>query len=251
MLTIRREQMEVFARAPRVQFENRLMRHCAACFPDECKATGDYRLRKLVQDAIELSTEQGFGKEREIAYFLSLIFSLGVEFYCDAQLPWNFGDIAGNRLADRVGPMDKFFARAMQYLDETAGPDNENLVRAMVRARNFDPTDAPPIGDGFETGVCAILKKIFPEKFAVQGETATRALIRTAIPQAAQYGIKDSPGVVCYAGLMFMLGCGMHKDPIYGWAVKILNDPEFAAGSVRGRRLFQAAAEHISESLGK
>ena len=49
-------------------------------FPDECRAVGTDRTRRLAQDAIELSTEQGFPTECEIAYFLSLIFSLGIEF---------------------------------------------------------------------------------------------------------------------------------------------------------------------------
>jgi hypothetical protein len=252
MLTIRREQFDAFARAPRIQFENRLITHCVVFFPDECRAMGTDRTRKLAQDAIELSTEQGFPTEREIAYFLSLIFSLGVEFYCDPQLPWNFDPIRGSRLIDRAGTIDGIFSRAMKYLDDIAGPNNRNLVRAIVRVRNFDFAKVPTLGARFEFDVCGLLKTVFPEKFAYQGEGVTRTIIQAAILQAGTYGIEDNQGLACYAALMFMLGSGMHKDPIYGWAGEILDAaPPSSLGESKGQQLFLAALKHLRESLGE
>jgi hypothetical protein len=250
MLLIRAEQLDALGRAPRAHFEDRLIKHCEEFYPDECRAIDPNELRRLAQSAIDVSTAQGYPLEREIAYFLSLMFTLGVDFYCDPQLPWNFDETGASRLVERVGAIDEFFADAMQYVDDIAGPKNEYLVRAMIRVRNFDLDTAPRLGPSFVDEVCSLLEAFYPEKFAYQGESVTRATIDVAINEAAQYGLANNEGLFCYAALMFMVGSGMHKDPVYGWISRTLHEPSPAAGITRGRRLFQAALEHISESLG-
>lgn len=249
MLVIRREQLSALGNAPRRQFEDALIKHAQKYYPDECRAMEREDIRRFARQAIDASTAQGFPLEREIAYFFSLMFMLGIEFFRDPQLPWNFEGVGHTRLAERVGQMDQFFKAAMEYIDDTAGPDNENLVRAMIRIRNFDLNQVPALGPGFVAGIGKILGDLFPEKYAYQGEAVTRSIIQSGIEEAAQYGIKDNQGLFCYTALMFMEGSGMHRDPVYGWIRKVLKDPALAAGNARGQRLFQVAKEHIAESL--
>ncbi len=250
MLLIRREQMSALGRQPRLQFESELVQHGFQFYPDECNLIGRAEVLKLVQSAIELSTQQGFPLEREIAYFLSLMFMLGVDFHRDPQLPWNWEAGGESTLAERVGSMHVFFAAAMKYIDLIAGPANGHLIRAMVRVKKYDLSTAPPRGGEFEGNLCGVLEKFFPEKYAYQGEAVTRTLIQAGIKESRQYGIEDNQGILSYTGLMFMVGSGMHQDPLYSWISKTLHDPKLSAGTIRGRRLFQAAGEHIAQSLG-
>jgi hypothetical protein len=249
MLMIRHEQLRALGQAPNQQFQDNLMQYSESFYPEECQAMGQHQLRLFVRHAIDVSTAEGYPLEREIAYFLSLMFMLGIDFHCDPQLPWNFGSIGDSRLVDRAGKMDDFFAGAMEYLDETAGPDNEHLVRAMIRVRNYDFNQVPALGADFVEKVGDVLERFFPEKFAYQGEAVTWDIIRAGTEQAAQYGIRDHQGLFCYSALMFMEGSGMHKDPVYGWIGRILNEPGLSAPGARGMQLFRAAKEHIAESL--
>jgi hypothetical protein len=248
MLVIRREQLSALGREPRLQFEGELVQHGFQFYPDECNLIGRAEVLKLAQSAIEISTQQGFPLEREIAYFFSLMFMLGIDFYRDPQLPWNW-ESGDTTLAERVGSMHAFFGAAMKYIDLIAGPSNERLIRAMIRVKNYDLRTAPARGGEFEDNLCGVFEKFFPEKYAYQGEAVTRALIRAGIKEARQYGIEDNQGILSYTGLMFMVGSGMHQDPLYPWISRTLNDPKLSAGTIRGGRLFQAAGEHIAQSL--
>ena len=55
MLTIRQEQMDVLSAHMRQQFEQRMIKHLRAKFPDRTKDLPDERIRLVVQDSTRRS----------------------------------------------------------------------------------------------------------------------------------------------------------------------------------------------------
>ncbi len=177
--------------------------------------------------------------------------SLGAAFAFDRQLPWNRGGSNGLPLAERAGPAQARFDGAMQYIDSIAGKENEHLVRAMVRIRNFDMAEAPDSSDGqLPRKICAQLEKFYPEKYADEGDALNLRLATDWITEAAALDLSGGPGSLLYSALCFMLGSGCAADPLFPWLVDTVQDPS-ASDSEKVARLHRLALEHIDESPGK
>lgn len=246
MLTIREEQIEILRRSPRVRFENRLIDHCFRQYPRECEALGESQTREVIRLGLDLSLGQGYRTQREVAYFVSLMFPLGSFFCWDPQLPW-FGE---GPLSERAGPIRALYRRAMNYLDDTAGEDNEFLVRALIRIRDFDLGEIPELaGSAREDFLCELLERFYPQKYQYQGEGLNRGLVRYGAEVSCSHGIKDSRGITVFVTLIFMMGSQFYRDPIFPWALQVLDDPGLAWSGARGQRLHEAAIEHLEESL--
>jgi hypothetical protein len=251
MLTVRREQVAAFRRAPRLRFENLLVRHCFDFHARQCEWLGPEQVRRIVQQGIESAAAQGYTTQREAAYFVSLMFLLGSAFYRDPQLPWARGELGESTLRERAGPIPEVYRAARDYLDATAGVNNEYRARAVGRMRAYDLGAVPPSpGTQFADDLCKRLNGLYPEKYAYQGDAATRALIRSGMEAAAGYGISDSQGVAGYVILMFVCGAGFDRDLLYPWAMATLDDPSLKGPGVRGLRLYRAGMDHLA-ALGR
>lgn len=250
MLVIRNEQLEVFRRLPRARFEDRLISHCFEFYPRECKSLGRAQVRKVVQFGVERAIAEGYGTQQEVAYFLSLMFLFGSFFDRDPQLPWATGELGDQTLRERAGRIQDVYQAALDYMEQTAGDENQYLIRALVRMRSYDIHSLPPSsGADLEQDLCAVLAHLYPEKYAYQGEAVTRALIRDGARSAGRYGIDTNEGVAVYVTLLFMLGVGFDHDLLYPWAGAVLNDSSLAAPGVRGVRLHEEAMGYLEKAL--
>jgi hypothetical protein len=98
VLTIRSEQMQVFADRVDADFQQRLVTHVAQMFPERAVAMGPTALRLRVRQAVARARFHGFQSERQIASFVDL------EFLCGPGMdrrPW-----ALPILKDRQHPPD-------------------------------------------------------------------------------------------------------------------------------------------------
>jgi hypothetical protein len=100
MLTIRNQQLSVFAEALRREFRARLAKHAERFFPEPCAALGKAGVAEVCEEAIGRAGTYGITAERDVAKFLSLMLIFGRRFDEDASLPW-----AGATLRqDGIGP---------------------------------------------------------------------------------------------------------------------------------------------------
>ena len=179
--------------------------------------------------------------------YLTLILMLGASFDEDPQLPW-----AAARLADSSNPnpparLDELHEFAGTYLDRVAGENNEHLIQALLRIRDFDPGSMASVPSAnLEDEVVTALARLYPQKFAYQGEFPTRSATRHGAALAKHYGFSGGRAVCLFAGLAFMLGWGFDHDPQFPWVAEALGTAGEAAGL---DRLHGSAMKYLEQGL--
>jgi hypothetical protein len=178
------------------------------------------------------------------------MFMLGVEFDADPQIPWAGQKLDDAAVADRDRRILKVHEEAVDFLGRTAGENNENIVKAMVRLKAVDPKESPqPSSATWENDVFKLLSRWYPQKVEAQGEGPTKVLIRGTPAAAAKYRIASAPGLALYATLRFMLGSGFDRDPLYPWAARALTNPGIPNEAARVSTLHRDALGHVQSSL--
>jgi hypothetical protein len=252
VLLIRTQQMNVFRQRASQLMEDGLVAHFLRHYPRESRqAGGPSEMRNLVQQGIQRARTYQLETQHQIGFYTALMIMLGGDFDHDPQLSW-----AAEQLADdSAGPSDRIqylFRSAVDYLAATAGEDSELIVRAMLRIRTWDPQTAPDTTGGqWEEDVCGLFQRLYPQKFAFQGDVATVEMLRHSTESAARYGIGSQQGRSIYALHMFMLGSGFDNDLLHPWAVRSLKDPSVATEKERVDKLWNSAMQHLNESLSK
>ena len=249
MLLIRDAQMRAIGEGLRAAYERTLTQHFTTLYPRETREAGEAQIAKLVSIAAKRAVDQGYGSSsREIGLYVSLAFVLGIAFDEDPQIPW-----AGQRLSrpsetDSATRIGEVYQIALEYLGATAGEECEHVVRAMLRIRSFDLDNAPATeGEQWIDDMAGVLHDIHPRKYDYQGEIANRNLLAMAIESAHRNGFRSPRGRGIWATLMFMLGSGFDRDPLYGW----VHDALAGDGEEMERvaRLYRGALLHIEHSL--
>ena len=165
MLVIRKEQMAVLEKLPRTLFEDRIIEHLSRFYTREYHELGREQVRVVVQHGIKRAAEHDFSTQRQVGFYISLMFLLGSDFDRDPQLPWAPALLADPLLADRSKCIARLWETAMAYIDETAGEKNQLLVRALVRIRNYDLASVSEFADDeFETDMRDLLNHFYPQK---------------------------------------------------------------------------------------
>lgn len=251
MLQLRRDQMAALDQMAQDQFEQRMLRSLIETYPRECgQAGGEPQILKLVRQGVAAAELAGYTTVDQVAHYIGLSFILGVDFMHDPQLPWVTACLDEETIPDATFRIHNLYDETLDYLGATAGEESEHIVRAMIRIRDFNLSLAP-VGedDAWEADVCAVLAGFYPQKFAFQGEEATRDMIRAARKKASDYGIEGSGGLFILASEMFMMGSGFDRDLLYPWAQGTLTDPRITSGIARVEQLYRAAILHLNQSL--
>jgi hypothetical protein len=109
---------------------------------------------------------------------------LGSEFDLDPQVGWAREQLTDYSIPTPKERIDKVFRTAVDYLGQTAGPDCEYLVRALIRLRKHDVHAAwSSTGEEFEDEVAQLLSRLYPQKAAFQGDDANRSTTLIATPR--------------------------------------------------------------------
>lgn len=249
MIPIRQDQLEMFRRRARDRFDAELARHFLATYPYECReAGGEAAVLELVRRGVDRAADHGYTAQRQAGLYIGLTFMLGADFDSDPQIPWAGRMLDDASVEDPEDRILRLYAAAVDFLRATAGDGCRHLVRALVRIKGFDLGAVPePLGDSWEDDLLKRLRAFFPEKYDVQGEEANRELVRQAGALAGELGFEGGRAVTAVGALMFMLGSGFHRDPLYPWAARALAgggpEPERVA------RLHREALAHLERSL--
>jgi hypothetical protein len=219
MLVIRAPQFEAFEKAAISQFERRMLGYLTESFPKQAGLLGPAQMLRVISLGRERAAHYGHETEREIYLYLTLMMMLGSWFDEDPQLAWAAARLTDRSTAYAPARLNQLHNDTMAYLDRVCGEDNEHLVKALLRIRDFDPASAAGIpAERFEDEMTATLARFFPQKAAHQGESATRAVVRDAAALAGRHAVTGQQNICLLAGLAFMLGSGFHRDPQFPWA---------------------------------
>src|SRR5437773_1018104 len=85
MLTIRKDQMQALSAYTRRSFEDRMVRHLGAAFPDSFKkiqaqSSEDTAIRNFIQSGILKAGQYGIRAERDVATYIEFMFLHGLDF---------------------------------------------------------------------------------------------------------------------------------------------------------------------------
>jgi hypothetical protein len=148
------------------------------------------------------------------------MFTVGVDFDTDPQLPWAAAALS---LEDPSSRAELLYESYQQYRSAVAGPDNEYLRDALRKVRRVQIEERT---DGtYEGGIIAGLQAIYPQKAEHLGEKCLRQRVAIGRQSAAAFSIASYSGVALLTGLMFGFGHGVATDPLYPWVGSALNDP--------------------------
>lgn len=252
MLVIRDTQVDTFRGMLRQRFEDELTSVVMATYPGACRqAGGREQVGMLVRRGVAEAASKAYSSRRQASVYVSLMLMLGTDFADDPQLPWVADYLGAQSIADPTMRLEQLFAAALDYLGATAGEDGEWIAGALTRMRAFELSAAPGrTGEGWISDVAAILKQFYPEKYHHQGDTAMRRMIWIGARRARQAGLAERHGVFVFVSLMFMLGSGFDRDPLFPWAARVLNDAAHGSETARAARLYAEGLAHIEQSLG-
>jgi hypothetical protein len=87
MLTISREQMHIFSKAPLDQFVDWMLVHLRKFFPS-CRRADDTDLRKVIKHGIERAGSYEIRTRRDVCKYIDLMVTFGLDFDRDKRFPW-------------------------------------------------------------------------------------------------------------------------------------------------------------------
>jgi hypothetical protein len=88
MLTIRQEQLDVFAQESMRSFIERMVKHLNQFFPEECHRAGGGRVLAAIQQGIGRAAKYGITAEVDVARYIDLSVALGLDFDSGKRFPW-------------------------------------------------------------------------------------------------------------------------------------------------------------------
>jgi hypothetical protein len=115
MLTIRKEQMDVLSTHMRNQFEQRMIKHLRAKFPDRTKDLPDERIGLVVQDSMRKAKGYGVEYEEDIRRFTEYLVIYGMRFDVREETRW-IGDILRRKDLSGAAKMDLIDIRELQVI---------------------------------------------------------------------------------------------------------------------------------------
>lgn len=245
MLRIRTEQLQAFESARAAYFAPRQVQHLKEAFPKHCRFLGEDGILDVVRYGIEQGHAYGFTQQSAVSLFIDLTLLLGRFFHSDVQLPWALAILTDRSFEDELTKAQQLHAAALEYLDTVSGYDNEYIDAAQRRLLHEPLHIKTGSVERFINEALSRLRRIWPQKYDRVGENDLRVLIQKGIPTARAYALKSEPGVLLYIGLMYMLGSGFDRDPLFAWAQRVLNDPEEQNQAARVEKLYAEALTYL------
>ncbi len=235
-MIIRSEQSEILQTHANAGFVAEMADHLRSFAPKVCEVVGEQGIHDIAESGILSARSYGLTNRGPICFFLELLCSLGIGFDTDPQLPWIAETLNDASIQTDILRADCLYKRMVVYLDYVAGPNNQYSIRAIDRALNFNPLDAPQ-ERWSQQATMNEMAHIHPQKFDLIGEEVAAAIISNAKAQAETYGLAAQQGAtVVLAGIQFALGHRICEDPFYPWIAATLNDPRTVDGEHKFNR---------------
>ena len=244
-LRIRQEHIQAMQPVVLAGFEQKVVAHLKASFPEQTDLLGDEHAREVARYGLHRAQARGITAEREVLLWITLMVLLGSDFDEDVQLAWVQQTLGDPALADPIDRMDRLYEEAMTYLDRIMGAKNEHLRAALAR---LDAAALPDVARSFggelRGGAMDWLRSVWPEKCEAVGADRLLQLVSYAVGIARRHSMAGEEAIALHLGLAFFLGIGVDDDPQFPWVASVLSDPAITSGAERVLRLEHAARSY-------
>jgi len=249
MLVIRKKQIEALAAAATGGFETELVYHIKTFAPRHSEVVGVEAIRKTVRRGMERARAYGFTNRGPSRFFVELMVMFGSQFDTDPLLPWAEGVLNNESIKDQMERADMLHEAMHEFLNEVSGPEKKHLFDSMRRLNRLRLEDYLSPGGNFESEIKAGLKFIYPQKCKYAGEDALNELIGRGKESALTYSISSPHGAALLIVLMFALGHGIMRDPLYPWIWRTLEDESVADPDEKAKRLQVKIKIYLDQTL--
>lgn len=112
MLTIRKEQLAVFGPLGKKAFEDRMLEHLDKCFPEQCKALDEPKLREIIQYGTQRAAAYRITSERDVCKYIDLMIFYGRDFDKDTNLPWAQSVLQNKNIRNPSAKIERLYKAA-------------------------------------------------------------------------------------------------------------------------------------------
>lgn len=246
-MRIRTTQIEAFESAEAAYFAPRMVQYLKEAFPKHCSFLGEDGIHEVIRYGIEQGRAYGFTQQSAVNLFIDLTLLLGRFFDTDVQMPWASEILIDQSFEDELTKAQRLHAAAIEYLNTVSGPANEYIDEAQRRLFHESIYISTASSEEFTNEALIRLERIWPEKYHQIGEKNLRSLIQKGISAARTYNIESEPGTLMYIGMMYMLGSGFDRDPLFSWAHQVLNNREEQNETAGLERLHSEAINYLKQ----
>lgn len=208
--------------------------------------------RETIRLGSERAASHGFELRGPIRFYLQTMLCLGSHFDEDPQLPQL-------RLAledDGRAEMERsraLFAAVDDYLEGVHGPRNQHAIAALARLRDsttlWGGEPRPGSHKELEVSMLVSMGEIFPQKAERVGHATLSRVIEHATKLARLHELEEIEGTRVLCGLVFALGWGIDRDPMYPWVRAMLLRRNRNADYDRAQHLARQARIYLSATL--
>ncbi len=124
MLMLSRAQMDSFAASAADSFVARMVTHIRRHFINFSALRDDEALRAVVSRGIRSAAGYSITAERDVARYINVSVSLGLDFAEDPRLPWALEILADRTLPPTTRTL-RLHARAVEHLRQRDGNHND------------------------------------------------------------------------------------------------------------------------------
>lgn len=88
MFVLRKAHLDSLSKAAMESFEDRMVPHLRASFPDECEELGEIGIRVRIQEGVERAKGHEIVAEKDVARFIHFMFTIRPDFDTSLRTRW-------------------------------------------------------------------------------------------------------------------------------------------------------------------
>ena len=240
MLIIRQEQLEALRQNALSQYVERTLEQFHQYFPGPCHVIGDSPLRKMIRMGVDRAAHHQIVGEGNVVLYTSVMLLCGTFFDEDPQYPWVREILSDEDLPHEDQRAERLYDTFVAYWDRLSGGNRSSPIRAAMHIREL-PVEQ--FDNCSREQVTEFLRLSWPQKAAELGSTGIDTVLKEAERCAADYHMKTRLDLAVTSLLVFTLGNGFDRDPMYPWATEVLTSAEIPPAD-RGARLYKAGQQY-------
>jgi len=226
MLTIRKEQIDVFKDISTKNFEKTLVLHVQEVVPEIAKIAGEYNVRRIVQYGMQQALNYGFSYQGTVRFYIDLMLLLGYGFHDDPQFPWASKILNSSDSRGQMFRAKQLFVFLNDYLDTVYGKENIYLIEAINQFKDFNMVGSEHYHNNSHQKLLDKINFIYPQKFEYLGNQSLLEVIKKSKQVTFSLSFLNESSFIIIAILMFSFGHKVLEDPLYSWTYTSLNKVE-------------------------
>jgi hypothetical protein len=237
--------MEEFRRNALDRYVERTLEQFHQYFPGPSNVIGDGPLRQMIRLGVDRAAQHRIEGECNVVLYTTVMLLCGSFFDEDPQYPWAREILKQEHLVDEGQRAERLYDDFMAYWERVSSGDRSGLVRYAMHAckqpvAQFDEASSQQIIDH--------LRYAWSQKAAELGDAGVYAVLREAEHCAGRYRMFTRRDHAVLSCLVFALGNGFDRDPMYPWATEVLTSAHIAPAD-RGAQLYEAGKAYARRWL--